>query len=329
MRRKDTNFDYNSAVVANKVGGDQPTYIFRSYPHDPAEEGIKNPGPADPHEIWKVARATSAAPTFFDPITIDNVDYSDGGVGSNNPVDLLVDEVISKSGLTGSLRLPRAFDVLISIGTGQAPSKIDKAMLKKEKQKLKHPSIGGWISKRTLYRHIAEIIDSLRNEATNVDKPHENIKNRAKETDFKGYYRWTGGEPVGGLKLDEWHAKSKGNLPTTAKFIEDEVRIYMAQAAIVEEVKAAARKLVDRRRARFMDPNRTKYGNTYRGRFGRYTYCSLLRCPYCTIPTKTHVETEDALVDHISSQHPHIKCDLYKTVRDFAHIPPRLLGGPY
>jgi len=43
---------------------------------------------ADPFPacIWQVARATSAAPTYFQPIEIDDVLYGDGGTGWNNPV---------------------------------------------------------------------------------------------------------------------------------------------------------------------------------------------------------------------------------------------------
>jgi hypothetical protein len=36
-------------------------------------------------KIWEVARATSAAPTFFGPIVIDGCSYSNGGTIANNP----------------------------------------------------------------------------------------------------------------------------------------------------------------------------------------------------------------------------------------------------
>jgi len=40
---------------------------------------------AFPARIWEAARATSAAPTFFQPIIINGVKYGDGGTGWNNP----------------------------------------------------------------------------------------------------------------------------------------------------------------------------------------------------------------------------------------------------
>lgn len=64
-------------------------------------------------KIWEAARATSAAPAFFDPIAIgpDRVQYIDGGVGANNPVQfamLAAKEVWPKSTVR----------CLVSIGAG-------------------------------------------------------------------------------------------------------------------------------------------------------------------------------------------------------------------
>ncbi|KID81420.1 Ankyrin repeat-containing domain protein [Metarhizium guizhouense ARSEF 977] len=49
---------------------------------------------SDPFEatIWEVARATSAAPTFFKSITIDGIEYGDGGTGWNNPAEEAINE---------------------------------------------------------------------------------------------------------------------------------------------------------------------------------------------------------------------------------------------
>lgn len=37
-------------------------------------------------KIWEAARATSAASAFFDPIEIQGVDFVDGGLLYNNPI---------------------------------------------------------------------------------------------------------------------------------------------------------------------------------------------------------------------------------------------------
>ena len=68
---------------------------------------------ADPFPacIWQVARATSAAPTYFLPIEIDDVLYGDGGIGWNNPTK----EAIAEA---RNVWPDRPIGILISIGTG-------------------------------------------------------------------------------------------------------------------------------------------------------------------------------------------------------------------
>lgn len=71
-----------------------------------------------------VARATSAAPTYFPSAEIKNVNASlklsliDGGLGMNNPSKLVIDEVKKISANAGS---PQNY-FLVSFGTGKLPS---------------------------------------------------------------------------------------------------------------------------------------------------------------------------------------------------------------
>ncbi|KAJ5414870.1 hypothetical protein N7509_000204 [Penicillium cosmopolitanum] len=68
-------------------------------------------------KIWEMARATSAAPTFFLPITIDDITYGDGGAGGyNNPAELAIDEV------EYIWQGKRRISCLISLGTGLEPA---------------------------------------------------------------------------------------------------------------------------------------------------------------------------------------------------------------
>jgi predicted acylesterase/phospholipase RssA len=68
---------------------------------------------ADPFPacIWQVARATSAAPTYFLPMEIDDVLYGDGGTGWNNPTKEAIEEA-------RTLWPSRPIGILVSIGTG-------------------------------------------------------------------------------------------------------------------------------------------------------------------------------------------------------------------
>ncbi len=89
-------------VVATslRAGGAVRMRSFRTRDDDPF-----------PACIWQVARATSAAPTYFLPITIDDVKYGDGGTGWNNPAKEVISEARNK--WPG-----RPIGVLVSIGTG-------------------------------------------------------------------------------------------------------------------------------------------------------------------------------------------------------------------
>lgn len=63
--------------------------------------------------IWQVARATSAATTFFKSIALgrDNVEFIDAAFGHNNPCEVLIEEAERQFPAHGGLRV-------LSIGTG-------------------------------------------------------------------------------------------------------------------------------------------------------------------------------------------------------------------
>ncbi|CAE6449103.1 unnamed protein product [Rhizoctonia solani] len=96
------------ALSSENMEGTIPTH-FRTY------ESVWNPAPNC--KIWEAARATSAAPTFFKPITIDDGGiprkFVDGGVGVNNPTERVLAEAKDL--------FPEAnISCILSIGTGQA-----------------------------------------------------------------------------------------------------------------------------------------------------------------------------------------------------------------
>lgn len=76
-------------VVAKKaLHADGPPTVFRSYSGD----GIRPSKCA----IWKAARATSAAPSYFKEMFVETpapgINYVDGGLGHNNPSQVALDE---------------------------------------------------------------------------------------------------------------------------------------------------------------------------------------------------------------------------------------------
>jgi len=99
-----------------------PPTIFRSYHGEGASKSKC--------AIWEAARATSAAPSFFKPMTIRNppplVTYIDGGLGYNNPAKLALIE---------AGRIWAGKDVcLVSIGTGHpsAVSIVEESQLEND-----------------------------------------------------------------------------------------------------------------------------------------------------------------------------------------------------
>lgn len=72
--------------------------------------------------IWQACRATSAALTFFEPITVNGSVYSDGGLIFNNPVQQVHGEA--------SEMFPGRTQLLISLGTGTGKdTKFDPSLL--------------------------------------------------------------------------------------------------------------------------------------------------------------------------------------------------------
>jgi predicted acylesterase/phospholipase RssA len=68
-------------------------------------------------KIWEVARATSAATTFFEPITIDDETFVDGATGANNPIQYMWAEAGDVWGIQNR-HLEDEVRCLVSIGTG-------------------------------------------------------------------------------------------------------------------------------------------------------------------------------------------------------------------
>ena len=108
-----------------KPAGAYTPKLFRSYNHVSLKEpnldqppapsrSPRNPGPADNVPIWQAARATSAAPSYFEPIKINDHKYVHGGFAINNPSREIIGEVLSIHNNADD-----CINCLVSIGTGR------------------------------------------------------------------------------------------------------------------------------------------------------------------------------------------------------------------
>jgi hypothetical protein len=109
---------HSSFVCATRANTAEPA-ILRSYKYPGMVNVLYNEC-----KVWEACRATSAATTFFDPITCGKYGqtFVDGGILYNNPVQLVHQE---------AMRVwPDRKALLISIGTGSAPGKPFKGNIK-------------------------------------------------------------------------------------------------------------------------------------------------------------------------------------------------------
>lgn len=95
-------------VIPSYNLGEDDVYIFRTPHHERLRRDFKVPA-------WKVAKATSAAPTFFPCARdVDSLRLIDGGVWANNPTLVALAEAV------GTLNVPLSAIHVFSIGTSDA-----------------------------------------------------------------------------------------------------------------------------------------------------------------------------------------------------------------
>ena len=172
-----------------RVGLANTPYLFRTYANlkrsdDPQERKFaRNPCQAHDIPIWQVARATSAAPTYFEPAVIDGLEYIDGGFGANNPCTEIYEEV-----KTMNNNYEKSVDIILSVGTGRN-KKLNRFQ-------------GHGIQQYWNYLNFA------RKWATDSEKTHEQMIKYKIMSSYKfAYYRLNVEEGLDLMKLDEWNAR--------------------------------------------------------------------------------------------------------------------------
>lgn len=172
------------------------TYLFRSYDHCPSND--PNLGPVlnkgftndlNPEvKVWEVARATTAAPTFFRQMTIGNDPYMDGGVGDNNPTALAWDNARQIS-RTRDHKLA----VLISVGTGKF----------KEPTRFRHVRVLGYLP---------AMIKFGTKKISATEPVHQEMERVIASQGEKRtpYWRFNVDRKLGNIALDEFKVKGDG-----------------------------------------------------------------------------------------------------------------------
>ena len=292
----------HSVVVAKQISPSrikEKVYLFRTYDHEAEDDQlhIQNPGLAHKHEIWKVARATSAAPNYFKEIIIDGYSYTDGAAGHNNPAILAHCEVCDKETQAADSAYP--IRLLVSIGTGQKSDRIDR---------VKHT-----IPHLPRVQRALDLLRRVEVELTNADQADQTVRTVMRQHK-RDYYRWTGGEHIGALKLDKWKPEGRRSKLSTKDYIEQKVDEFVQSPAVKNKMRECAAALVNHRRARLA------YN---RSRWKRNTYCCKFRC-VCS----EDFDSPSPLRKHLHDEHHSTDfTNLYKFIDEDCH--PEFLRGPY
>ena len=235
-------------AYADNVGADY-AYSFRTYQtRNSLQRSGRSGGTAGTYgdavtlPIWQVARATSAAPTYFPPIEIpwanELVTFKDGGFGSNNPSERIYDDVIEKHG--GKTQNMGPF---ISIGTGIPPIEMfaKKGLLRNPRNAMTNFKAAMKLPSRTVGAHQRMLRHSF----------NDNIEHFP-------YFRFDGGERLGEIPLDEWKGhrltwltgKEKTPGCTTLEKMFVATAAYLAEPKVQRDLTECAQILVQRRRLR-------------------------------------------------------------------------------
>jgi hypothetical protein len=298
--------------MKKNVHGHEMAHLFRTYDHhrrrlapvEDQEDRRPNPmeklGPADSSLIWQVARATSAAPTYFNTIKIGEDEYGDGGFGSNNPSTLLFWEV---SQMNHNIDAANALS--ISIGTGIT------RFTRFQEGPIRKPI--GWLhaAKKVSTDCEKDHFEMLKITSSGRKYPYHrfNVPEKATDPDAQPLSRWEhikssskkwfghGGDPLdrglGKIKLDEWKSKGIWRKESTQEEIKRITEEYLADSQVNKELDEAAIRLVNQRRTRAKTT-----------RWAAYALGIRYECPlvYQRCPDETWTE-ESGLRRHLIEDH--------------------------
>ena len=275
-------------LAISHQGAIRKLYPFRTYPtpfarsaNNKAATNIqKMRGYGEPSRlpVWQVARATSAAPGYFEPITIDRADgvqhvFKDGGFGHNSPSQEMYNDIVHVHG-------EENIGVFVSVGTGETEINLEAAR-----------------------NHIRDTLSNLMvaiKLPTMTGPVHRQMEDNCKDNKKFFYARLDGGKVLGKMSMDEWkthkfkRSKNSVNRPggKTLEKVRQAVEAYLDQDPVQKDLEALAKCLVERRRLRIRDSSEWD-------RFASFSYytCDVEKC------SEAEMRTADDFRAHLSNEH--------------------------
>ena len=244
-------------------------FLFRSYYHRASDQpNERNRESPCKKEIWKIARATTAAPSYFSAMDIEGGPFLDGGLGANNPTSEAWYSIKQEK------RHNDAVQVIVSLGTGKAP---------------------GTQRKVTSYYHRAWRVDkTMRSMATDSELVHRGMK----KSEMKGYYRLNVKKELGNhfVPLDACKG-IRGR--ETLDYIRRKTKAYLDTSEAKTKIRDVAERLVTIRRDRSNGSDQDKWEEFC---YGLEYKCTV---PECEDFAERHKQRLN-LKDHLARRHPEL-----------------------
>ena len=236
-------------------------YLWRSFAHPAGYTSTKagrypplNPGEASREPIWHAARATSAAPRYFEEFERGDTVFLDGAMGANNPSKIALKEVDQMH--------PHSPAILVSIGTGEKQAE-GKEKRRKRDRVGDIMNIDQAVSRTQFIKKYFELGDMAKGLLINTTDIVDDTHFLADKMDVN-FCRFdvpndVGDDTVGAIPLDEWLPPVNGQV--TLQKIRASTEAYLADAEVQREMERYARDLVAKRRQRAKTERWEKFAN--------------------------------------------------------------------
>jgi hypothetical protein len=269
------------------------------------------------HEIWKVCRATSAAPFYFKSQVIGDEEYCDGGAGANNPTIIAINEV-------NHLHRNR-LRIVASFGTGKP---VRKSMF---------GSGGNQLHFGPAIDRAHGLFKTATAALTDCEKTHEEVLSRSlalegSDAHFE-YFRFNVEEGLGKVKLNEWKSRrdnGEGGTCTTIEYLTKYTQVELGKPEVQAKLRALANQLVRQRRIR---------ARLHLTHWERFACCTSYRCldDGCLNEAEGNgpsFATRDKMRQHLITVHPPQSQQQWtpeslKTRLDECRHMPEFPAGPY
>jgi hypothetical protein len=225
-------FAYRKTAEADNL----KPYLFRSYEHltrDRFNPWVLNPGAAHEISLTDVAKATTAAPTYFEHHFINKDEFLDGGFGANNPTGHARSEIIQMSDGVAD-----KFALGVSIGTGKS----------KGTSRFGQGLFGKYWSYLKFAKKMASDCEGVHME---MERSVQTFHGPRKE---RPYFRLNVDQGLENMKLDDWKNKDwmgrRRNVNKTLEHIRKVTADYLAKPETRETLRIIAQRLVLNRRSR-------------------------------------------------------------------------------